>query len=436
MIPTTLILCLLAVLLMPFAIAGLGLIHSGLGRSRSAAHALLATLLALAVAAIVFAVLGFSWTGFGGGAVHAFTLGGVRWDWLGAEPLLLRGLHLEGTPNNAVANLTLGITLCFEMFAVALAAIIPIGTGGDRWRLAAVLASSALFAGFTWPLFAHWVWGGGWLTRLGTNFGLSAGFVDGGGSATVQVTGGLTALALAWIVGARKGKYTGDGMATAIPGHNIVVVLLGCLLALVGWVGMNAAGAMLFYGISPLRVVGVIVNTTLGASAAALAALGMTRIRFGKPDTSLIANGWVAGLAAGSAGCAFVTPGAAMAIGLVAGVLVVFSVEMFELKLFVDDPGGSISVHAVAGIWGALSVGLFAGVAQSMRGAQIVAQVIGIAALLGFLLPLTYGLNWLVNRLIPQRVDRDGDRQGMDIRELGAGAYPEFVVHNDEFVPR
>jgi len=114
----------------------------------------------------------------------------------------------------------------------------------------------------------------------------------------------------------------------------------------------------------------------------------------------------------------------------------VFSVEIFELKLFVDDPGGSISVHAVAGIWGALSVGLFAGVAQSMRGPQIVAQVIGIAALLGFLLPLTYGLNWLVNRLIPQRVDRDGDRQGMDIRELGAGAYPEFVVHNDEFVPR
>jgi Amt family ammonium transporter len=115
---------------------------------------------------------------------------------------------------------------------------------------------------------------------------------------------------------------------------------------------------------------------------------------------------------------------------------VVFSVDMLEQKLLIDDPGGAISVHAICGIWGVLAAGLFIGTAPGMRGAQILAQVVGIAALLGFILPLTYGINWALNRVVAQRVDRDGDWHGMDIRELGAGAYPEFVVHNDEFVPR
>jgi ammonium transporter, Amt family len=431
-----LVLCLLSILLMPFAAAGQGLIQAGLGRSRSAAHALLTTVCALAVTSIVFVLLGFSWSGFAGGAAHAFTLHGARWDWMGAEPLLARGVHFDGGGTNPSANIAIGLVLCFEMFAVAIAAIIPIGAGTDRWRLLAFLASTTLFGAITWPVFAHWAWGGGWLSRVGTTFKLGAGFIDAGGSATIHVVGGLTALSLAWILGARKGKYAGDGTATAIPGHNIVVVLVGCILALVGWLGVNSAGSLLFYGAGAARMAGIIVNTVLGASAASLAALGMTRWRFGKPDASLIANGWVAGLVAGGAGCAFVAPGAAIGTGVIAGVLVVFSVDLLEQKLLIDDPGGAISVHAVCGIWGVLAAGLFIGAAPGMRGAQILAQAVGIATLLGFLLPLTYGLNWLLNRVVAQRVDRDGDWHGMDIRELGAGAYPEFVVHNDEFVPR
>jgi ammonium transporter, Amt family len=430
-----LVLCLLSILLMPFAAAGLGLIQAGLGRSRSAAHALLTTVCALAVTSIVFILLGSAWSGFAGGAAHTFLLHGTRWDWLGAEPFLGRELHLDGG-TNASANIAISLVLCFEMFAVAIAAIIPIGAGTDRWRLLAFLASTAVFAGITWPLFAHWAWGGGWLSRVGTTFQLGAGFIDGGGSGAIHVVGGLTALSLAWILGARKGKYAGDATATAIPGHNVVVVLVGCILALVGWLGMNSAGSLLFYGAGAARVPGIVINTTLGAGAAALAALAMTRLRFGKPDASLIANGWVAGLVAGSAGCAFVAPGAAIGVGLVAGVLVVFSVDLLEQRLLIDDPGGAISVHAIGGLWGVLAAGFFMGTAPGMRGAQILAQVVGIAALLGFILPLTYGLNWALNRAVPQRVDRDGDWHGMDIRELGAGAYPEFVVHNDEFVPR
>ena len=419
-----------ATMLIPFAAAGLGLIHSGLGRSRSAAHALLATVCVLSVTAIVFVLVGFAWTGYSGGHSYSAVAGGVGWNWIGAGPYMASGLGFD----DATTQIT--IRLCFHIFAVGLAGVIAIGAGADRWRLGATCISSAVFAGVTYPLFAHWVWGGGWLAGLGVNFGLGTGMLDAGGSAVIQTTGGLTALAIACLLGPRRGKYGSDGMATAIPGHNIVLVLFGCVLALVGWTGLNAAGAMIFYSVGPGRVVLVVTNTMLAAAAAALAALCVTRFRFGKPDASLTANGWVAGLVASSAGCAFVAPSAAILIGLVAGGVVPYAVELFELKLYVDDPGGSISVHAGAGLWGTLAAGIFAVVAPGMRGPQILAQMVGVSTLLGFVLPVAYGANWVLHKIGSQRVDRDGDYQGMDVRELGAGAYPEFVVHSDEFVPR
>ena len=424
------VLAVFAIMLIPFAPAGLGLIHAGLGRSRSAAHALLATLCVLSVTAIVFVTVGFAWTGFPGGHTYSAITGSIAWDWIASEPMLARGVNFDA------ASQQIALMLCFHIFAVGLAGVIAIGAGADRWRLGATCISSAIFAGIIYPLFAHWAWGGGWLSQLGTTFGLGGGFIDAGGSATIQATGGLTALAIACLLGPRRGKYGADGVATAIPGHNIVLVLFGCMLALVGWTGLNTAGAVIFYAVAPGRVVGVVLNTMLAAAASSLAALTVTRIRFGKPDASLTANGWVAGLVASSAGCAFIGPAAAILIGLVAGGVVPYAVELFELKLFVDDPGGSISVHAGAGLWGTLAAGIFAATSPGMQGPQILAQLVGIATLLGFVLPAAYAANWILNRIMPQRVDRDGDHQGMDVRELGAGAYPEFVVHSDEFVPR
>jgi Amt family ammonium transporter len=157
--------------------------------------------------------------------------------------------------------------------------------------------------------------------------------------------------------------------------------------------------------------------------------LVVTRIRFGKPDASLSANGWVSGLVASSAVCAFVTPLLAIGVGFIAGGLVTAAVELLELRLGVDDPGGAISVHAVAGIWGLLAVGF-------LVPGQLLAQLVGVASLLGVVLPLSYSLNWLLNRVSPQRTGREGERLGMDLHELGAGAYPEFVIHSDEFVER
>jgi ammonium transporter, Amt family len=429
------VLCIIFVSLVPFAGAGLALINAGLGRSRSAAHSMMSSLCVLAIAALAYFICGFAWQGFSGGPAHVFTQGSKSFSWIGAQPFFLRHLAFDGSPASLAALL--------GMLSVGLAALIPLGSGADRWRLGACCISTAILAGWTYPLFAHWVWGGGWLAQLGANYGLGQGFVDTGGASTIQAVGGLTALSIAWILGARRGKYAHDGMPSAIPGHNSVIVVFGCVLALVGWWGLNSAGAILFNSAGTGQTVLVAINTTLSAAASALMAAAITRTRFGKPDASLTANGWIGGLAASSGACAFVAPAEAAAIGLAAGALVTFSVEWFELRMSVDDPGGAISAHAMGGLWGVLSVGLFAQIparvfnssAQAATGhaGQWVAQVVGIATLLGFVLPITYGLNWLLNRVYPQRVAPEAERQGMDLYELGAGAYPEFITHGDEF---
>jgi Amt family ammonium transporter len=422
-------LCILFILLSPFAIAGLALINSGLIRSRSAAHSMMAALCAVAIAAGMYFVCGFAVAGYSGGPAHAVWIAGRPWDWIAAGPLFLRGVALNGSPTSLV--------VLFEMLSVGVAALIPLGAGAERWRLGASCASAAVLAGWTWPLFAHWAWAGGWLAQLGVNYGLGRGFVDTGGAGVIHVTGGLTALSIAWILGPRRGRYALHGMPTAIPGHNAVFVLFGCLLAWVGWIALNAAGALLFAGVEPGRVVLIGVNTTLAAAAGTLAIAAITRLRFGKPDASLSANGWVGGLVASSAGCAFLTPVAAAVTGVIAGALVIFAVELLELRLSVDDPAGAISVHAIGGIWGLIALGMFGHFPPGLGdGQQWLAQVIGVATLLGFVLPLTYGLNRLLNRLIPYRVAAEGERQGMDLFELGAGAYPDFVTHRDEFGQR
>lgn len=415
------------IFLVPLAGAGLSLINTGLGRSRSAAHTIMASMCVMSVAALAYFAFGFAWEGFAGGPACVLNVNGKGWNWIAWGPFFLRGIHFDSSPAS--------LAILLQIFAVGIAAMIPLGAGLDRWRMGGSCISAAVMAAWTYPLFAHWVWAGGWLAQLGSNYGLGRGYVDAGGAGPIQVVGGLTALSIAWLLGARRGKLTMEGMPTAIPGHNAVLVLFGCLLALAGWLGLNSAGAILFAAAEPGQVVLIAVNTTLSAASAALMTAAITRGRFGKPDASLFANGWVGGLVASSAGCAFVPPAAAVIIGLVAGALVPFSVEWLEMHAGLDDPGGAISVHAVAGIWSILCVGLFGRFPGAPAG-QWVAQTIGVATLIGFVLPLTYGLNWLLNRFYPQRVVVEGERQGMDLYELGAGAYPDFYTHGDDFLQR
>ena len=415
---TSFALTLVLLLVAPLAIAGVALVNAGLGRSRSAAQSMLGALLVISVAVIAFAVVGF--------AVSAETardfvvhVASKPWDWAGEGHFLLSGL--ASTPPREQ------LALLFEFLSVALVVLIPWGSGADRLRLPAGAAIATVLGAFVFPLVAHWTWGGGWLAQLGTNFSLGGGFIDGGGAGPVHALGGLAALAVVWIAGPRKGKFPREGLSTAMPGHNVVYVLFGCLVAMVGWLGWNLAGSMLWLNEAPSGLVITAVNTLLSATAALAATFAVTRIRFGKPDASLCANGWLAGLVTSSA-CAGVVPALdALFTGLVAGVMTPLLVELFELALSIDDPSGAISVHGAAGLWGLVAAGIF-----GPKPGQFVAQLVGVSSLLGLMLPVLYFIFSLMNRVIAFRVDTDGERLGMDLHELGGNAYPEFVVHRDE----
>jgi ammonium transporter, Amt family len=406
-------------LLAPLAIAGVALVDTGLGRSRSAAQSLLGSLVVISTAVIAFLAVGAAFAAASADSDHVLRLAGRQWDWAGASSFFLRGAG--SIPARAQ------LALLFETLAVALATMIPWGSGADRLRLPAGAAIASVLPVLVFPFVAHWTWGGGWLAQLGAKFSLGAGFLDPGGAACIHALGGLSALAVVWIAGPRKGKFPREGLSTAMPGHNVIYVLFGCMLALSGWLAWNMAGAMLWLNASPTSLVITAINTLLSAAAALVAAFSVTRMRFGKPDASLCANGWLAGLVTSSACAALVTPFEAVATGLVAGIVAPLLVELFELALSIDDPAGAISVHAAAGLWGLAAVGIFA-----PRSGQFLAQLIGISTLLGLVLPSVYLIFWLIDRVLPFRVDPDGERLGMDLHELGGGAYPEFVIHRDE----
>jgi Amt family ammonium transporter len=406
-------------LIAPLAIAGVALINTGLGRSRSAAQSLLGSLMVISTAVIAFLAVGATFAAASAGADHFFHISGKPWDWAGTGSFFLRGL--------ATLSPRAQLALLFETLAAALAVMIPWGSGADRLRLPAGAVIACILPVLVFPLLAHWTWGGGWLAQLGVNFSLGAGFLDAGGAATVHALGGLSALAVVWIAGPRKGKFPREGLSTAMPGHNVIYVLFGCLFALVGWLAWNMAGSMLWLNAAPSSLVVTAINTLLSPAAALVAAFSVTRVRFGKPDASLCANGWLAGLVTSSACASLVTPFEAVVTGFVAGIITPLLVELFELALSIDDPAGAVSMHAAAGLWGLAAVGIFA-----PQSGQFLAQLIGISTLLGLILPLIYLIFWLIDRVLPFRVDPDGERLGMDLHELGGGAYPEFVIHRDE----
>jgi ammonium transporter, Amt family len=413
--------CMVCILLVPLAFAGLALVNAGFGRGRSAAHSMLSAMCIFAVAALVYLTFGFSLQGFAGGPAELWSVGGRAWSVLGDGRTMMRGIAFNGSAPSLIAAL--------QLFSVAFAAMIPLGAGSDRWRLGASCFSTVLLAGIVYPIFAHWVWGGGWLAQLGALPGCGGGAIDAGGAGVIQALGGLAALSITWTLGPRHGKYEASGMA--IPAHNMPFVVFGCLLTLIGWLGLDSAGAMLFAGGSLGSVPLIAINNVVAASLAVLTALLVTRFRYGKPDASITANGFVIGLVAISGACSLVSPAIAAAIGLAAGLLVPFSVEWLD-RLGFDDPSGAISVHGLGGLWGVLATGLFV----RLRPGQWLAQLAMLSALLGFVLPLTYCLNRLLNRFYPQRVSMDGERQGLDMCELGAGAYPEWTSANKEHLFR
>jgi Amt family ammonium transporter len=306
----------------------------------------------------------------------------------------------------------------------------------ERWKFSAFIVYGIFMSTFLYPLYANWVWGGGWLASLGVNVGLGHGHVDFAGSSVVHMTGGITGLAGAIVLGPRLGRYRLDGTVGAMPGHNLPLAILGTLILAFGWFGFNAGSTL---AASDPRTALIAVNTMLSSAAGSLAALGVVWFTYRKPDVGMACNGMLGGLVAITAPCAFVAPAAAALIGAVAGVLVVAAVRLLERRLQVDDPVGAVSVHGVCGAWGALALGLLAdgsygvgwnGVAGPVRGllfgdaGQLAAQLVGVLANGAFVFGTSFGFFKLVDRLMGNRVPAEVEHVGLDALEMGTDAYP------------
>ncbi|HKU27420.1 MAG TPA: ammonium transporter [Candidatus Sulfotelmatobacter sp.] len=435
--------------LVMFMQAGFALVETGLCRAKNANHTMMMNLVVYGVGVFAFWTCGFALQMGGGGpystlggaspltSEHAFHFLGKLWGVFGTHGFFLTQ---GGTYDVAVMVLFL-----FQMVFMDTALTIVTGAAAERWKFVAFALSSLFMGALTYPLFANWAWGGGWLSQLGANFGLGHGYVDFAGSGVVHAVGGITALAVAMILGPRIGKYTRDGRPNAMPGHDIVLVLTGCFILAFGWFGFNPGSTLAASGNGALRIGSIAVNTMLAGCTGTFGAILYMWIRYGKPDASMSGNGLLAGLVAITAPSGFVNTIGAAIIGFIAGLLVCLAVEFVERVLKVDDPVGAIAVHGANGLWGVIAVGLFAdgtsnyggswnGVNGSVRGlfygdpGQLVAQLIGVGTILGFVFGLSYSANWLIDAVVGQRVSAEDELTGLDIPEIGALGYPEFVL--------
>jgi len=434
--------------LVMFMQAGFAIVETGLCRAKNANHTMMMNFMVYGFGLFAFWVCGFALQM--GGCAPAGTLGGA--NPLNSEhtiSLLGKTWGLFGTHGFFLSGITYDVSVMvlflFQMVFMDTALTIVTGAAAERWKYVAFAVSSVFMGAITYPLFANWAWGGGWLSQLGVNFGLGHGYADFAGSGVVHAVGGITALALSMILGPRIGKYNRNGTPNAMPGHDIVIVLTGCFILAFGWFGFNPGSTLAASGNGALRIGSIAVNTMLAGCTGSFGALLYMWLKFGKPDASMTGNGLLAGLVAITAPSGFVNTVSAAIIGLIAGVLVCVSVEFVERVLKVDDPVGAISVHGANGIWGVISVGLFAdgasnyggswnGVSGSVRGlfygdpSQLIAQLIGVGTLLGGIFCLSYAANFVIHLVVGQRVRAEDELEGLDIPEMGALCYPEFVL--------
>ncbi|HEX4046991.1 MAG TPA: ammonium transporter [Elusimicrobiota bacterium] len=435
--------------LVMFMSAGFALVETGFTRAKNACHTMSMNLLIYPVAVIAFYFVGFGLM-FGGlgplgtlggyaGLNHeaGITLFGKTFGLFG-----LTGFHLAGSGYD-VGLFTLFL---FQLVFMDAAATIPTGAMAERWKFSSFFVYGWFVAALIYPLYGNWVWGGGWLSALGTNFHLGHGHADFAGSSVVHMTGGVMALVGAWMLGPRVGKYNEDGSPNVIPGHNIPMAVLGTFVLAFGWFGFNPGSTLAG---TDMRIAIVAVNTLLAsASGAVVATLWMWLARSNKPDPGMMCNGMLAGLVAITAPCAYVGPLSALVIGLVSGLLVVEAAFFIERRLRIDDPVGAIAVHGVNGAWGCVALGLFAdgtygdglnGVAGTVKGlfygdgGQLAAQLIGVATDLVFVGLASFVLFKLLDLAIGNRVDRETEIKGLDVPEMGLEAYPGFDTWLTEF---
>jgi Amt family ammonium transporter len=414
---------------------GFALLGSGLTRAKNAAHTVAMGLVVYAVGVIGYWAIGFALQMGGAGPAGALD-GMVRFELFGRpfDVLGRKGAFLAGDASDP-AILTVFL---FQVVFLVTATTVSIGALAERWRFASFLAYGLFMSAVIYPVYACWVWGGGWLADLGVNFGLGNGHVDFAGSSVVHMTGGLTALAGAMVLGPRIGKFRRDGTARAIPGHDIPKVVLGTLLLAFAWFGLNCATVL---GARDVALASVAIATLLATAAGCCTSLWGTWLIYGKPDPTIGCNGLLAGAVAIAGPCAFVSPLSAVVIGGLAGAVVVGAVPFVERVLRVDDPVGAVSVHGVCGAFGCLCVGLFAdgrhghgwnglpageaplGLFYGGDTGQLLAGLIGVAANALWSFPVAWAFFKVLGATLGNRVSAQAEIAGLDVAEMGIAAY-------------
>ncbi len=300
-------------------------------------------------------------------------------------------------------------------FAATSATIIS-GAVAERIKFPAYIAIAVLTTSITYPVVVHWIWGAGWLDAIG--------FHDLAGSTVVHSVGAWSALIIAYVLGARHGKYDRSGGVNTIPGHNIPLGALGVLILWFGWFGFNSGSTL--SGMAAVEITIIATNTALAASAATITSMSCSWFKFGKPDITFTLNGALAGLVSITAGADVVSHIGAIVIGGIAGVLLVMAVLFLEKTLLIDDPVGAISVHGVSGSFGTLAVGFFAlgdGLFYGGGAGLLMAQVIGIASVFIWCITFSFIVVKVVQATIGIRVTQEEEIEGLDIEEHAMNAY-------------
>ena len=411
---------LICAFLVMFMQAGFAMVETGLTRAKNAANILMKNMMDFSVGALFYWAIGF-----------ALMFGATSYGLIGKEGFFLGG---------DAYDVSTSMLWFFQMVFCATAATIVSGAMAERTKFRTYLIYSILISAIIYPIYGHWIWGGGWLSSSAfmTNLGGGYGALDFAGSGVVHGVGGFVALAGAYLLGPRIGKYKKDGTPNPIPGHNLNLAILGVFILWFGWFGFNPGSTL---AATELRISIIAVNTVLAAAAGAFTTMCVTWWRYGKPDVSMSGNGVLAGLVSITASCAWVNTKAAVLIGIVAGILVYLGVWFLDWKLKVDDPVGAISVHGLNGAWGLLALGLFADGTYgnyTTEGPMITgllygnagffaAQFISVLVNFAWAFGLGFAMFYTLKHTIGIRVTKEEEIEGLDIGEHGVSAYPDFV---------
>ena len=442
--------------LVMFMQAGFAFLETGLCRAKNCAHTMGMNFMIYGIGMLGFWACGFAFQMGNMGAIGywdgpSILNKGWTMPLFGKESsfLGLRGFFLAGSAN----DVTVMAMFLFQMVFMDTAATIPTGAMAERWKMSSFWIYGLAMSMVIYPVYASWVWGGGWLAMLGANFKLGNGHMDFAGSSVVHMTGGVCGLVGAWMLGPRIGKFNKDGTPNAIPGHNMAYVVMGTLILAFGWFGFNPGSTL---AATDNRFVAIAVHTMLASAAGCCSAVLYMWAVYGKPDPTMGCNGLLAGLVAITAPCAFVNPVGAVIIGTIAGVLVIWGVLFVERILKVDDPVGAVAVHGINGAWGCLSIGLFAdgaygagwnlvadktplGLFYGGGVGQLLAEIVGVLTNIVWVGGTSFLTFWLIGKTIGNRTTAKAEIEGLDIHEMGVPGYsmedPYFVqIAGEEYI--